>query len=149
VVSNNNSDTLDFLLRNKFSSLFYDDKLFVKDLKRPRPAMSNLVISKADSSNRGFCVSCYEKCKWITGSEIRNRLFCGRVYFFLINVQVRGTNCTGFNHRKEIGRALQKHGISKDHTQGLLKFKLFGRKQNIANVLDNAHRQSVINWTIN
>jgi hypothetical protein len=27
VVSNNNSDTLDFLLRNKFSSLFYDDKL--------------------------------------------------------------------------------------------------------------------------
>jgi hypothetical protein len=69
VVSNNNSDTLDFLLRNKFSSLFYDDKLF-------RPAMSNLVISKADSSNRGFCVSCYEKCKWITGSEIRNKLFC-------------------------------------------------------------------------
>jgi hypothetical protein len=38
VVSNNNSDTLDFLLRNKFSSLFYDDKTFVKDLKRPRPA---------------------------------------------------------------------------------------------------------------
>jgi hypothetical protein len=45
VVSNNNSDTLDFLLRNKFSSLFYDDKLFVKDLKRPRPAMSNLVCN--------------------------------------------------------------------------------------------------------
>jgi hypothetical protein len=61
-------------MRNKLSSLFYDDKLFVKDLKRPRPAMSNLVISKADGSNRGFCVSCYEK--WITGSEIRNRLFC-------------------------------------------------------------------------
>jgi hypothetical protein len=75
--------------------------------------------------------------------------FVGRAYFFLSNVQVRGTNCTGFNNRKEIGRALQKHGISKDHTQGLLKFKLFGRKQNIGNVLDNAHRQSVINWTIN
>jgi hypothetical protein len=66
--------------------------------------------------------------------------FVGRAYFFLSNVQVRGTNCTGFNNRKEIDRALQKHGISKDHTQGLLKFKLFGRKQNIANVLDNAHR---------
>jgi hypothetical protein len=75
--------------------------------------------------------------------------FVGRAYFFLSNVQVRGTNCTGFNNRKEIGRALQKHGISKDHTRGLLTFKLFGRKQNIANVLDNAHRQSVINWTIN
>jgi hypothetical protein len=62
--------------------------------------------------------------------------FVGRAYFFLSNVQVRGTNCTGFNNRKEIGRALQKRGISKDHTQGLLKFKLFGRKQNIANVLD-------------
>jgi hypothetical protein len=73
--------------------------------------------------------------------------FVGRAYFFLSNVQVRGTNCTGFNNRKEIGRALQKQGISKDHTQGLLKFKLFGRKQqNIANVLDNAHRKSVIEY---
>jgi hypothetical protein len=78
VVSNNNSDIVDFLLRNKFSSLSYDHKLFIKDLKRPRPATSNLVItsSKANSSNRGFCVSWYEKCKGITGREIRNRLFC-------------------------------------------------------------------------
>jgi hypothetical protein len=69
------------------------------------------------------------------------------VLTFLSNVQVRGTNCTGFNNRKEIGRALQKHGVSEDHTQGLLKFKLFGRKQqNIANVLDNAHRESVIEY---
>jgi hypothetical protein len=71
--------------------------------------------------------------------------FVGRAYFFLSNVQVRGINCTGFNNRKEIGRVLQKHGISKDHTQGLLKFRLFGRKQqNIANVLDNAHRAKVL-----
>jgi hypothetical protein len=91
VVSNNNSDIVDFLLRNKFSSLSYDDKLFVKDLKRPRPAMSNLVISKANSSNRGFCVSWYEKCEWITGSEIRNRLFCWPCLLFLSNVKVRGT----------------------------------------------------------
>jgi hypothetical protein len=56
-------------------------------------------------------------------------------------------NCTGFNNLKEIGRALQKHGISKDHTHALLKFKLFGRKQqNIANVLDNAHGQSVTEY---
>jgi hypothetical protein len=74
-------------------------------------------------------------------------LFCWPCLLFLSNVQVRGTNCTGFNNRKEIGRALQKHGISKDHTQGLLKFKLFGRKQlNIANVLDNAHRQNVTEY---
>jgi hypothetical protein len=65
VVSDNNSAIVYFLLRNKFSSLSYDDKLFVKDLKRPRPAMSNLVISKANSSNRGFCVSWYETCEWI------------------------------------------------------------------------------------
>jgi hypothetical protein len=103
-----------------------------------------LQISKADSSNRGFCVSCYEKCEWITGSEIRNRLFCWPCLLF--SEQRPGPrNGTGFNNRKEIGRALQKHGISKDHTQGLLKLKLFGRKQqNIANVLDNAHHKSVI-----
>jgi hypothetical protein len=53
-------------------------------------------------------------------------------------------NSTGSNNFKEICRALQKHGISKDHTHALLKFRLFRRKQqNIANVLDNAHRQSV------
>jgi hypothetical protein len=99
VVSNNNSDIVDFLLRNKFSSLSYDDKLFVKDLKRPRPAMSNLVISKADGSNRGFCVSCYEK--WITGSEIRNRLFCWPCLVF--SEQRQGPwNCTGFNNLKEV-----------------------------------------------
>jgi hypothetical protein len=48
--------------------------------------------------------------------------FVGRAYFLMSNVQVCGTNCTGFNNRKEIGGALQKHGISKDHTQDLLKF---------------------------
>jgi hypothetical protein len=83
-----------------------------------------------------------------SGLQVAN-CFVGRVYFFLSNVHVRGTNYTGSKNRKEIGRALQKHGISKDHTQGLLKFKLFGRKQqNIANVLDNAHRESVIEYTV-
>jgi hypothetical protein len=108
--------------------------------------MSNLVISKANSSNLGFCVSWYEKCKWITGSEIRNRLFCWPCLLFSEQRQGRW-NCTGFNNRKEICSVLQKHGISKDHTQALLKFKLLGKKQqNIANVLDNAHRQSVIEY---
>jgi hypothetical protein len=72
-------------------------------------------------------------------------LFCWPCLLF--SEQRQGPwNCTGFNNLKEIGRALQKHGISKDHTHALLKFKLFGRKQNIANVLDNADRQSVIEY---
>jgi hypothetical protein len=57
LVSNNNSDVRDFfLLRNKFPSLSYDE-LFVKELKQHVPAMSNLVISKANTFSRGFCVS--------------------------------------------------------------------------------------------
>jgi hypothetical protein len=57
LVSNNNSDVRDFfLLRNKFPSLSYDE-LFVKELKQHVPAMSNLVISKANTLSRGFCVS--------------------------------------------------------------------------------------------
>jgi hypothetical protein len=37
-------------------------------------------------------------------------------------------NCTGFNNLKETGRALQKHGISKDHTHALLKFIEYNHK---------------------
>jgi hypothetical protein len=93
-------------------------------------AMSNLVISKARTAP--ILVFMFHGMKSASGlyvicSEIRNRLFCWPCLLF--SEQREGPwNSTGFNNLKEIGRALQKHGISKDHTHALLKFRLFGRK---------------------
>jgi hypothetical protein len=102
VVSNNNSDTLDFLLRNKFSSLFYDDKTFVKDLHGLvlHVKFSNLVKRTAP-----IVVFVFHAMKSASGLQVAKLgidCFVGRAYFFLSNVQVRGTNCTGFNCKNTV-----------------------------------------------
>jgi hypothetical protein len=44
----------------------------------------------------------------------------------------------------ELAMSIQKHEISKEHLHAALKFKLFGKQQNIAAALDSGHRISIL-----
>jgi hypothetical protein len=117
---------VNYLLTNAFNKLSYDDKVFIKQLDRPTPSLNSLVNTNKNSSNGKFNSSWFGKCHWLTGSEIKSKLFCWP--------------CPLFNDSK-----LKIHGKSKDHTHAALKLKLFG-KQNIENSLDSAHRTFILEY---
>jgi hypothetical protein len=77
---------------------------------------------------------------WLTGSRVRNKLFCW--YCVLFSVNKNPYNSVGYDNLKEIHRALVKHEISKEHTHSAIKFKLFG-KQNIVNAIDSGHKEYI------
>lgn len=139
VSRNHDLDLTNFFSLNKFSALSYDEKMFVRKLAIPRPAMRNLTQTKS-GHNRAFSRNLYNKYIWLTGSETRNKLFCW--YCVLFAETKNPFNSTGYDNLKEVHRALAKHEISKEHTHSSLKFKLFG-KQNIVNVLDSARREHI------
>lgn len=141
IVSNRNIDIVDFLLKRKFHTLTYEDKLIIKQLTIPRPQMRNLMQSKS-GHNRSFVNTWYDKVVWITGSESQNKLFCW--YCLLFSSENAGSWTTvGFDNLKDLSRATKKHEKSKEHTHSALKFKLFG-KQNIVNALDSARPQFIV-----
>lgn len=142
LLTQDNFDIIDYLLSNQFSSLSYDNKVFVKNLNRPcRPLPSLTVTEKR--GHRSFQTQWYNKLSWLAGSVIRNKLFCWSCLLFA-ETHKGPWNGGGYGNLKELYRAATKHQCSKDHIHAALKFKLFG-KLNIANSLDSAHRQSIEN----
>ena len=136
------SDLVAFLLENKFENLSYDDKKYVKESGRPRPALDNL-INHTNTGNRKFCNTWYDKCEWLTGSESKNKLFCWPCLLFGNATKSSPWKSTGVDNLKALYKSIEKHNISKEHTYASLKLKLFGR-QNIQNTLDSAHRITII-----
>jgi hypothetical protein len=63
----NCQDRIEYLLKYGFNLLNYQDKLFIKELGRPRPNLPNLQ-TVAGRSKWCFNVSWYDTCEWLTGS---------------------------------------------------------------------------------
>jgi uncharacterized protein (DUF1919 family) len=59
-VKDTNADLINYLLVNKFHTLPYDDKIFVKKLPVPQPSMVDLIQSKS-GHNRAFSKTLYQK----------------------------------------------------------------------------------------
>lgn len=142
VVVSNNGDIVNYLLDKKFSSLDFDDKAFIHKLK-PTPVMKNLInTGHQGKNNRAFNINWYSKYEWLTGSEIRNKLFCWHCLLF--NERTRTPwNSTGYFDLKHINESLKKHARSEEHTYSALKFKLLG-KQNIQTFLNSAYRENIL-----
>jgi hypothetical protein len=141
----NNGDLVNYLLTNAFNKLSYDDKVFIKQLDRPTPSLNSLVNTNKNSSNRKFNSSWFGKCHWLTGSEIKSKLFCWPCLLFN-DSKLKSPWCTtGVDNLKALHQSVERHGKSKDHTYAALKLKLFG-KQNIENSLDSAHRTFILEY---
>lgn len=135
-------DIVDFILIKKFSQMPYDDKIFItKTIKTPQPAMQNLIVNSRH--NRSFCVQWYNKCEWLTGSTVRNKLFCWFCLLFSDDSENNVWSKLGHSDLKNLQRSIERHGRSKSHLGASIKFKLFG-KLNIVNSLDQGHRQTII-----
>lgn len=132
----NGADIMSYFVENDFDCLSYDDKIFVKNLNRPVPSLNNLVISGKGSS-RKFNTDWYKKCNWLTGSEMKNKLFCWPCLLFHRNSKTPW-NSTGTDNLKNLYKMIQKHNIPKDHTFSSLKRKLSG-KQNVQIGIDKAY----------
>jgi hypothetical protein len=141
-VVSTNADLVNYLLVNKFHTLSYDGKIFVKKLPVPQPSMVDLIQSKS-GHNRAFSKTLCQKHIWLTGSQLRNKLFCW--YCVLFSVNKNPYNTVGYENLKEIHRALVKQEISNKHTHSAIKFKLFG-KQNIVNTIDSGHKEYIIKY---
>lgn len=136
----NGGDITAYFVENDFNNLSHEEKIFVKNLNRPCPSLDNLVNS-TKGSNRKFNLNWYEKCNWLTGSEIKNKLFCWPCLLFSRNNK-SPWNSTGTDNLKNLYKMIEKHNISKEHTFATLKLKLFG-KQNIQTGIDSAYQANI------
>jgi hypothetical protein len=67
-VVSTNADLVNYLLVNKFHTLSYDDKIFVKKLPVPQPSMSDLIQSKS-GHNRTFSKTLYQKHTYMVNGQ--------------------------------------------------------------------------------
>jgi hypothetical protein len=82
-VKDTNADLINYLLVNKFHTLSYDNKIFVKKLRVPQPSMVDLIQSKS-GHNRAFSKTLYQKNIWLTGSQVHLHLLVLLCNIFLI-----------------------------------------------------------------
>jgi hypothetical protein len=82
-VVSTNADLINYLLVNKFHTLSYDDKIFVKKLPVPQPSMVDLIQLKS-GHNRAFSKTLYQKHIWLTGSQVHLHLLVLLCNIFLI-----------------------------------------------------------------
>lgn len=140
-------DLIDFLLQienSQLAKLAYDDKLFiVRILKRPQPLMTNLLINA--KHNRSFNVEWYKKCDWLTGSQLRNKLFCWNCVLFSTDTENTVWSKSGYNDLKNLPRSIERHGRSKPHLAASIKLKLYG-KHNVINAVNQGHKQTIIDF---
>ena len=73
------ANSVDDVIRNSFSSKSYDEKLNIVKNTKPKPALNNLISKHTDKKSeyvRHFSISQYETVEWLTGCELRCKLFC-------------------------------------------------------------------------
>lgn len=138
-------DIVDWLVTNNFNSLSYDNKFhIIKTLGRPQP---NLISIKASDNrqNRGFNITWYDKCDWLTGSIKRKKLFCWPCVLFSVQTEYQTWSKIGYSDLKNLPRSTERHFKSKEHIFSSCKLKLFS-KQNIATALDTAQKEAIISF---
>lgn len=130
------------LLNIPFSSRNYSDKLTILKLGKPKPALD--ITSKHKDKNceyiRHFSASNYESIEWLTGCEVRQKLFCFICMLFSTENGVWNKN--GYNDLNHLTVAVQRHEKSRAHMQAYLAFKMFG-KQRIDTLLDCQKRAGI------
>ena len=73
------ANSVDDILKNPFSSRNYETKLKIVSDGKPKPALDNLVCKhkgKKSEYTRYFSTSQYEKVEWLSGCQLRCKLFC-------------------------------------------------------------------------
>jgi hypothetical protein len=100
-------DIINFLLKQKLTTLTYDEKQIIRNLNKPCPDVVNLLYNEKGRSTRMFSTSWYsEKVNGISGSINKSRLFC---WYYLLFCEFYWLY---YNNFKQLAMSIQKHEIS-------------------------------------
>lgn len=130
------TNSVEDILNTPFSKRSYDIKLKIIKIGKPRPPLPNLSMKHKDNKceyTRHFSFSTYERTEWLTGCEVKSRLFCWPCLLFSKESSV--WNKSGFADLNHLITALKKHERSQSHVQSFFSLKMFG-KQRIELMID-------------
>ncbi|XP_022182247.1 uncharacterized protein LOC111042064 [Myzus persicae] len=124
--SSTNKNSVQYLIRNPFSTLTYEEQIEIKQLGRPTPDLKGLVsISKKANKEytRRFHVDTYKKHTWLCGCEVEQAVFCFPCLCF--GNETSWTN-RGVRHLGHLSSKIKKHQNSFDHLQNEVNLKVLG-----------------------
>lgn len=139
-------NTISKFFETPFSKLTLEQKLDVKKLGRPCPAIIiNQSVNSAGKKgpkcfNRVFSLDYYKKYDWLCGCETKNKLYCFPCVLF------RGDkvwSTEGFSDLNHLAYKGKQHENSKLHMQNVTSYAFLG-KANIGISLSDAYRKSVL-----
>lgn len=131
------TDILDFLFKNSFNTLTYEEKC---QLKSNRPTPNIALEYKEGKFVRKFQYSWYTKFPWLTGSDKLNKVFC---FYCVIFGGEKEWTVDGISSIKNFIRKSEKHSISKKHLINQEKFHLLG-KVRIEHAISEGRRLAAI-----
>lgn len=136
-------NSVDDIMKRPFSTRNYETKFKIVSDGKPKPPLDNLVSKHRDKKTeytRHFSTSQYEKVEWLTGCQLRCKLFCWPCLLFSRESCV--WNKQGFSDLNHLTFMLQKHEKSQAHVQAFLAYKMFG-KQRIDTLIDSQRKAEV------
>lgn len=130
------------ILKLKFSSLTLEKKVEIKNLGRPLPNLPNFInISKKGQKEytRHFNIELYQKFKWLCGCETTVSLFCFPCVCFGGDSSWSKTGVKDLIH---LLVKLNKHENSFKHLQNEANFKLLGT-MDIRSQIDSGYKLGI------
>ena len=115
------------LLGCSFTQKTFEEKKAIVAADRSKPKLEQLIeINK--HANRRFCVAKYEKYDWLTGSELKNRMYCWTCLLF-------SNECTGpwvkegINSLSSFCKKAKVHANSSAHMKATISASIFGERR--------------------
>ena len=120
-------NVVDSLLGCSFTQKTFDEKKAIVAADRPKPKSEQLIeINK--QANRGFSVAKYEKYEWLTGSELKNRMFCWTCLLFS-NERNGPWVKEGINSLSSFYKKAKVHANSSAHMKKKITASIFGERR--------------------
>ena len=134
-------NTVDYLLKNCFSSLSLEARLEIKRLGRHRPEGLEIKQKKA-SQNRTFQANAwFDKEAWLTACPQKKALFCFPCMLFADKGPGAWTK-NGMNDLQHLSERVKSHKKSAVHITCCLQLEMFG-KIDIGQQLDDGYRMTI------
>lgn len=133
-------DIVDEIVNNGVCGYSYEQKIELKR-RRPTPVLNlDMVDGK---SVRKFQYAWYSKFEWLTGSSVRNRLFC---YYCLLFGDGKEWCADGISTVKNFLRNASNHAMSAKHLTCEESYKLLGRNPIAEHPLSGGRRLAALKY---
>ena len=118
-------NAVDSVLGCSFTQKTFEEKKATVAAGRPKPKLEQL-IKVYKHANRQFSVAKYEKYDWLTGSELKNRMFCWTCLFS--NERTGPWVKEGINSLSSFFKKAKVHANSSAHIKATITASIFGER---------------------